>query len=473
MSAVTDLTLVEVATRIASGDFSSEEVTQAAITKIEKVQSKLNCFISIEVESALRAAKDADKWRSSGQTLGPLHGVPLAHKDMFYRAGKISTCGSKIQQNFVPTYSATVMKNLEKAGAIYLGGLNMSEFASGPVGHNQYFGACRNPWHINHAPGGSSSGAGSAVAARLVYGALGSDTGGSVRIPAALCGLIGMKGTQGRVSRRGGMPLSFSMDCFGPLARTAQDCARIFSVIAGSDPLDPTSSLQPVSDYEGACSQSITGLRVGLDPTYGGIEPSDEVKVALAKAVEVFRELGAELKQVTIPNQDELNALSNIVTRSEAATVHKAWLRTRRNDYSPQVRRRIEIGLAIPATRYIEALTLRASHLQNLKDMVFKHCDALILPSVGEPAPTLGELDVGDSDALPEMLKRLTGYTRPMNYYGVPAISVPAGFSKTGLPIAFQLVGRPFAEALLFRLASNFQKMTSYHQEAPIVDSKN
>jgi aspartyl-tRNA(Asn)/glutamyl-tRNA(Gln) amidotransferase subunit A len=473
MSAETRLThlgLVETADGIASGAFSSEEVTRACIERIEAAQSHLNCFIRFEPDEALETAKAADRARARGMNLGPLHGVPLAHKDMFYRAGKPSTGGNAIQRDFMPGYTATVMQRLAAAGALCLGGLNMSEFASGPVGQNLHFGDCRNPWNTAHAPGGSSSGSGSAVAARLVHGALGSDTGGSVRIPAALCGLVGMKGTQGRVSRYGGMPLSFSLDCFGPLARTAADCARLYEVIAGSDPMDPTASQEPVDAYEAAVSKSVKGLRIGIDPRHGGIAPSVDVAAAIDAALKVYGDLAVEIVEVTMPDQDELNALSNIITRSEAATLHRKWLRARRDDYSPQVRRRIEIGLAIPATRYIEALSLRAHHLQRLIDAVFSKCDALILPSVGEPSPTLAELDVGDSDALPAMLMRLTGYTRPLNYYGVPALTVPAGFAANGLPLGFQVVGRPFDEALLFRLAGAFQGATEHHLKAPRLD---
>jgi aspartyl-tRNA(Asn)/glutamyl-tRNA(Gln) amidotransferase subunit A len=464
---LTHLSLVETAEGIANGSFSSEEVTRACLERIEAAQRHLNCFIRLEGDEALEVAKAADRARAGGMALGPLHGVPLAHKDMFYQTGKPSTGGNAIQRNFVPSYTATVMQRLSAAGALNLGGLNMSEFASGPVGQNLHFGDCRNPWNTAHAPGGSSSGSGSAVAGRLVHGALGSDTGGSVRIPAALCGLVGMKGTQGRVSRYGGMPLSFSLDCFGPLARTAADCARLYQIIAGADPMDPTASQEPVDDYEAATAKPVKGLRIGIDPRHGGITPSAEVVDAIDAAMETYDDLDVEIVEVSMPDQDELNALSNIITRSEAATLHKAWLRTRRDDYSPQVRRRIEIGLAVPATRYIEALSLRAHHLQRFVDAVFSHCDALILPSVGEASPTLAELDVGDSETLPAMLMRMTGFTRPLNYYGVPALTVPAGFSVSGLPLGFQLVGRPFDEARLFQLAGAYQAVTDHHLKAP------
>jgi aspartyl-tRNA(Asn)/glutamyl-tRNA(Gln) amidotransferase subunit A len=315
--------------------------------------------------------------------------------------------------------------------------------------------------------GGSSSGSGAAVAARLIYGALGSDTGGSVRIPAALNGLVGLKPTQGRVSRHGGLPLSFSTDCFGPLARTVRDCARLTRVIAGHDGADPTSSRHAVADYEAACGAGIAGLRIAVARTYGAIEVRDDVASAAAASLEVLRGLGAEIVEVDLPDPSELSALANIVSRSEAATRHRKWIRSRREDYSPHVRRRMEVGHMIPATRYIEALSARGRILAEFGQAVFAKAEVLHLPTVAVPAPTLAESDVGDSEALPALLLRLTGLTRPMNYLGLPALSVPAGFSGDGLPVAFQLVGRPFQEATLFQLGDAYQQATDWHRRIP------
>ena len=463
-------TLAEAAEKIAGREISSLEATEAALNRIGRYGEKLHAIVHCNEEAALKGARKADEELASGDVRGPLHGVPLAHKDMYYRAGWTAACGSNILADFVPDVTSTAIQRLDAVGALDIARLNMVEFAFGPTGHNEVTGTPRNPWNTDYITGGSSSGSGASVAGRLVYGALGSDTGGSVRIPAALCGLVGMKGTQGRVSRYGGMPLSFSLDCFGPLARTAADCARLYEIIAGADPMDPTTSLEPVGDYEAATSRPVKGIRIGIDVRHGGIAPSAEVEAAIEAALEVYDGMDVEIVEVTMPDQDELNALSNVITRSEAATLHRKWLRTRRDDYSPQVRRRIEIGLAVPATRYIEALSLRSHHLQRLIDAVFTKCDALILPSVGEASPTLAELDVGDSEALPAMLMRLTGYTRPLNYYGVPALTVPAGFSESGLPLGFQLVGRPFDETRLFQLAGAFQGVTDYHHKAPMID---
>ncbi len=265
---LTHLSLTDVAEAIRTKQVSAVEVTAACLRRIERLQPKLNCFISIEAEAALKAAAVADADLARGVLRGSLHGVPLAHKDMFYRAGQVSTCGSKINRDFVPDHTATVLSRLEAAGAIYLGGLNMAEFALGPTGHNEHWGHCRNPWNPDYITGGSSSGSGSAVAARLTYGALGSDTGGSVRMPAGVCGVVGLKPTWGRVSRYGVMPLSFSLDTVGPLARTVQDCACLTRIIAGSDPMDSTSSTALVPDYEATLSEGMKGIKIGVPTNY-------------------------------------------------------------------------------------------------------------------------------------------------------------------------------------------------------------
>ncbi len=464
---ITTLSLVDVAAAIAARELSSVEVTRACLARIERLQPVLNCFITLEAEAALAAARTADEALARGDESGPLHGVPLAHKDMFYRAGQRCTGGTKIRRDFVPDVTATVQARLAAGGALCLGGLNMSEFAVGPTGHNIHHGACRNPWNPVHAPGGSSSGSGAAVAARLVYGALGSDTGGSIRIPAALCGLVGLKPSQGRISRHGGLSLSFSLDCFGPLTRTVRDCARLTGLLAGYDPLDPTSSRAPVDDYEQACEHGIGGLTIGVPADHGGVEVAPDVATAVTDSLSVLAGQGAGIVEVALPDQARMNALSTIVTRAEGATIHRKWLLERRDDYSPQVRRRMEMGLLLPATRYLEALSLRARFLDAFASDVFRHCDVVLLPTVPMPAPTLAELDVGDSDALPAMLQRLTGFTRPMNYLGLPALSLPAGFSAEGLPMGLQLVGRPFAEATLFAAGAAYQRATTWHERAP------
>jgi aspartyl-tRNA(Asn)/glutamyl-tRNA(Gln) amidotransferase subunit A len=470
MSGPTHWTLVEAAEAVAARRISAVELTRACLARIERLQPQLNCFIAVDGDAALEAAGAADAALAAGGRGGapcPLHGVPLAHKDMFYRAGRVSTCGSGILRETPAPHTATVLERLDAAGALELGRLNMAEFALGPTGHNAHFGPCRNPWHPEHVTGGSSSGSGSAVAARLVFGALGSDTGGSVRIPAGFCGLAGLKPTQGRVSRRGLMPLSFSLDQGGPLARTVRDCARLLRVIAGPDRADPTATAEPVPDYEATLEHGLRGLRVGVPREYFEETATDEVRAALGAAREVLRGLGCELREVSLPEIGRLQDVANVIQSAEGAAVHRRWLAERPQDYSPQVRRRLEPGLLIPAVRYLDALALRGVLVERVLGEVFAQVDVLHVPTATLPAPTIAETDVGAGSGFRELLAEIARCTRPINLLGLPALSVPMGFSAAGLPLGFQLVGRPFAEGLLLNLGHLYQRETDWHMRAP------
>jgi aspartyl-tRNA(Asn)/glutamyl-tRNA(Gln) amidotransferase subunit A len=459
--------LVAAAEAIRLRKISSVEVTGACIQRIEQLQPRLNCFISVEAEEALATARRADEEIAKGVIRGPLQGVPLAHKDMLYRAGKVTTCGSKIRKDFVPNQTATVHVRLDAAGAVNLGTLNMAEFAFGPTGHNAHWGHCRNPWNPDHITGGSSSGSGSAVGGRLVFGALGSDTGGSIRLPSGVCGLAGLKPTQGRVSRYGVMPLSFSLDQVGPIARSVRDCARLFSVIAGYDPKDPTSSTVPVEDYEARLSGGVRGIRIGVPTNYFYDDIADEIRAGMEESLRIFRELGAEIVEVEVPHLDVLDGLSNVVMASEAATIHGEWLRTRPGDYQAQVRQRIMAGLFYPATKYLEALDLRPRIVTDVIDAVFARADILHAPLLARPVPRIEETDLGGSREGHTVIGSLTRLTRPLNYLGFPGLTVPAGFTRDGLPMAFQLLGRPFAEAMLLRAGHAYQSETDWHRRSP------
>ncbi len=460
--------LTEAADAVASGRISSRELTEACLARIAAWQPVLNCFIHVEPELALAMADAADAARARGEELGQLHGVPLAHKDMFYRAGVLSTCGSKIRRDFRPDHTATVMERMDAAGALYLGGLNMSEFALGPTGHNDHWGHCRNPWNPAHITGGSSSGSGSATAARLTFAALGSDTGGSVRLPAGANGLVGMKVTAGRVSRYGCMGLSFTHDGIGPLTRTVRDNARLLGVIAGYDPNDPTTSRRAVPDFEAACdARNLKGVRIGVPDTYFRASLDPAVAEHVDRSLHVFAELGAEVKPVAIPDPDANIDLANIITASEGATLHAHWLRTRPNDYGPQPRARLEAGFAVSATDYLTALQLRPRRVRAFVEQAFAECDMLHAPTFDAPLPTIAETDVGDRQGFAALLARTSRCTRPMNYLGLPALSVPAGFDANGCPTSFQLIGRPFAEAALYRAAAAYEASADFAATAP------
>ncbi|HJU20197.1 MAG TPA: amidase [Stellaceae bacterium] len=467
MSDLTEFDLVGLAAAIRNKDVSAREAAATCLARLDAAQPRLNCVIRFDRDDALAAADAADAALARGQILGPLHGVPLAHKDMFYRAGKIATCGAKIRRDFVPDHTATVLRRLDAAGALQLAALNMNEFAYGPTGHNAHFGPCRNPWSPEHITGGSSSGSGAAVAARLVFGALGSDTGGSVRIPAALCGVVGIKTTSGRVSRYGAMPLSFSLDTVGPLARTVRDCALLTEIISGADPDDPTAGAAPVPAWSDGLEEGVRGLRLGVPTAYFLDGMTEETRRLYAAVLDAYRTLGAEIVEVTPSGVEEMSALSSIVIAVEAAALHGNWVRERPQDYSDQVRTRLEIGFHHPGTRYLEALMLRARYLDAFGRDVLDHVDAMLAPVLPIPVPTIAETDVGGSAAMNATLGLLIRCCRPINYLGLPSLALPAGFTANGLPFGVQLVGRPYAEARLFRIGRAYERETLWHKRRP------
>jgi aspartyl-tRNA(Asn)/glutamyl-tRNA(Gln) amidotransferase subunit A len=468
LSALSDLTLVEAATRLATGETTSLALTEAALAAFETHNPKLNAVIWLDKTAALEAAERLDQLTKIGHITGPLHGVPLAHKDIYYQAGKLSTCGSAIRRDYRPDVTATVIERLHAAGSITLGGLNMAEFAQNPTGHNKAFGDCHNPWNLDYCTGGSSSGSGAAVAARLVTAALGSDTGGSIRLPAAICGVTGIKGTQTRVSRFGVMPLSFSADNVGPLARTARDCARILGVISGYDPRDPTSSSEPVPDYEGLLDGDIRSLRIGVSSNFFFDDISTEVADAFEAALCVLAARGAEIVSVTIPHMDAITAYGSIVSHCEAATIHGQWMRECPGDYAIHLSGRLYGGYGIPAAYYIEALERRGPILMAIGHEVFSRCDVFATPTLRTTVPTLKatDIDAGTEGAI-EAFNNLSTNTPPINYMGLPSVSVPCGFDSHGLPIGFQIQGRPFAEGRILKVADAYQRDTDWNRRKP------
>jgi aspartyl-tRNA(Asn)/glutamyl-tRNA(Gln) amidotransferase subunit A len=460
------LTLTEVAQAIAQKRFSSREVTKSCLDRIAQWQPRLNAFMAIEPEEALAAADAADAALAKGNAGGALHGVPLAHKDMYYDAGRIVTCGSKIRRDFVATSTSTALQRLKDAGTIRLGSLQMVEFAYGPTGHNAHYGAVHNPWGLDHITGGSSSGSGSAVAARLTFAALGSDTGGSIRMPAHFCGVTGLKTTYGRISRAGAMPLSQSLDTVGPLARTAEDCALLLGLMAGVDPHDPTAAAEPVPDYVAATRESITGLTIGVPSAFYVDDLDPEVERILDETISVLKREGANIVQVELPDQRQLTAAAQLVVAVEASAFHKRWLIERPQDYGPQVLMRLQNGLAIPGVSYLEAMRWRGPALAAYLAAV-AGTDAVIVPGAPVPAPTLAESDVGNGPDADAVIQRLTRFTRPVNYLGLPSLGIPAGFTNSGLPVGMQLIGRSFDEAMLLRIGAAFQRATDFHARVP------
>jgi aspartyl-tRNA(Asn)/glutamyl-tRNA(Gln) amidotransferase subunit A len=460
------LSLTEVAKAIAQKRFSSREVTQSCLDRIARWQPHLNAFMAIEQDEALAAADQADASLAKGGHHGALHGVPLAHKDMYYDAGKVVTCGSKIRREFVATTTSTALQRLKDAGTVRLGSLQMAEFAYGPTGHNAHYGPVHNPFALDRITGGSSSGSGSAVAARLTFAALGSDTGGSVRMPAHFCGVTGLKTTWGRVSRAGAMPLSQSLDTVGPLARTAEDCALLLGLMAGADPEDPTVIAGPVPNFVAATREPIKGLTIGVPSAFYVDDLDSEVARILDDTLEVFKREGVKVVQVDLPDQRQLTAACQLVLAVEAAAFHKRWMIERSQDYGPQVLMRLQNGLAIPGVSYLEALRWRGPALASYLAAV-AGVDAVIAPVAPVAAPTIAESDVGNSPDAEAVIQRLTRFTRPVNYLGLPSLSIPSGFTREGLPVGLQLIGRSFDEAVLLRIGAAFQRVTDFHARVP------
>jgi aspartyl-tRNA(Asn)/glutamyl-tRNA(Gln) amidotransferase subunit A len=460
------MTLKSVAQAIAQKKFSSREVTQSCLDRIAQWQPSLNAFMAIEADTALAAADAADADLAKGINRGVLHGVPLAHKDMYYDAGKVVTCGSQIRRDFVATTTATALQRLKDAGTVRLGSLQMSEFAYGPTGHNAHYGPVHNPWDPACVTGGSSSGSGSAVAARLTYAALGSDTGGSIRMPAHFCGVTGLKTTVGRISRAGAMPLSQSLDTVGPLARSVEDCALLLGLMAGADPEDPTAITGPVPDYAAATAGSIKGLTIGVPSAFYVDDLDSEVAGILEATLAVLKREGAKVVQVELPDQRQLTAACQLVLAVEAAAFHKRWMIERPQDYGAQVLMRLQNGLAVPGVSYLEAVRWRGPALSAYLAAT-AGVDAVIAPVAPVAAPTIAESDVGNSPDAEAVIQRLTRFTRPINYLGLPSLAIPSGFTRGGLPVAMQLIGRSFDEAMLLRIGAAFQRVTDFHDQVP------
>jgi len=451
-------TLAGVARDIRSGKISAVEATQACLDRIARLDARLRAFITIDAEGAIAAARSLDADAAAGRWRGPLHGVPLAYKDLCHIEGLPTSCGTRTPNYFRAEEDCTAVARLRAAGAVTLGKLNMTELALGPFGDNAHHGHANNPWRPGHAAGGSSSGSGVASAAGLAWGALGTDTGGSIRLPAACCGIVGLKPTYGRVSRAGVMPLSWSNDHVGPMARTVQDVALMLGIIAGHDPLDATTSRRPVPDYAAALERGVRGLRVAVPENffYEGLDP--EIEGGVRGALGIFETLGARVKEIRVPDPEIMNDVCGIVSRCESAAIHVRLARERPQELQPVVRTRLELGFHISAFDYLQALRLRARLCRAIVRDVFADADVLVAPVIPEPAPLLSEALRGTPEEIAEQGGRFSRLTRPFNGFGLPALAMPCGRSRTGLPLAFQIVGRPFGEATVLRVGHAYEQ---------------
>ena len=464
-----DRPLSELAAAIRSGSLSPVELTEACLARIARLDGRLRAFVTVDGERAREAARRREAEAAAGRIAGPLHGIPLAYKDLCAIPGLPASCGTKLDAYFVAEREATVVRRLTAAGAITLGTLNMSELATGPFGDNAHRGDAQNPWRPGHVTGGSSSGSGAAVAAGLAGAALGTDTGGSIRLPAACCGVVGLKPTYGRVSRAGLMPLSWSLDHAGPLARTVRDAALLLGVMAGADPHDPTASRRAVPDYAAALDRPIAGLRIGVPATYFWDGVDAEVAAAVREAIGVLGRLGARVADLTLPDPRILVDVTNLIARCEGAAAHARLVREQPHALQPAVRARMEIGFQVSAYEYLQAMRLRARLTRGFIREVFTGAvDVLAMPTIPEPAPALEAVKAGDTADVVRRMGRFSRLTRPWNGLGLPALSVPCGFSAAGLPIGLQLVGRPFDEATLLRAGHAYEQAAGWWRRRPV-----
>jgi aspartyl-tRNA(Asn)/glutamyl-tRNA(Gln) amidotransferase subunit A len=449
----------ELGTKYRKRELSPVEVTKALLARIEKLDGGLHAFVTLTPERALADAKAAEEALKRGDTR-PLLGVPIGHKDIYLTRGIRTTGGSALFADYVPDGESTVVTKWAEAGTVMMGKLITHEFAFGLQFPGHKFPAARNPWNVDHIPGGSSSGTGAALAAGFVHGATGSDTGGSIRGPAAFCGLAGIKPTYGRASRAGVMTLSWTLDHTGPLARSVEDCAYLLQAMAGHDPLDPASSTRPVDDYVGALEGNVKGLRIGVPRNYFFMDVDPEIKQAFEDALGVLRKLGAEVRDLTIPAFDLARSFFLILV-AEAYAYHEHDLKTKPELYGDVLRERMLSGALVTASEYVQAQRVRMQTCAEVDDAM-KTVDVLATPTTLTPAPSFkASYDV------------TLGFPRsnmgPFNLTGQPTLAVPMGFSKSGLPLGFQLSGRAFEETTVFRLGHAYQKATDWHTRRPPV----
>ncbi len=477
------LTLAQIARGLAAKDFSAVELSDALLARIGQLDPQLNSFITVTAEQARSQAQAADARRAAGEN-GALLGAPIAHKDLFCTQDVLTTCGSKILHNFKAPYDATVVAKLAAAGAVSLGKLNMDEFAMGSANESSHFGAVKNPWDTSRVPGGSSGGSAAAVAAGLVPAATGTDTGGSIRQPAALTNLTGIKPTYGRVSRWGMIAYASSLDQGGPLARTAEDCALMLGAIAGFDPKDSTCVDAPVDDYLATLSQPLTGLRIGLPKEYFGAGLDSRIADAVLAVVEELKKLGATVKDISLPNLQHAIPAYYVIAPAEASSnlsrfdgvrfgyrcenpvnLEDLYKRSRGEGFGAEVKRRIMVGTYALSAGYYDAYYLKAQRIRRLikNDFVsaFGEVDVILGPTTPNLAWKLGEKNADPVSAYLEDI-----YTITANLAGIPGLSMPAGFID-GLPVGVQLLAPYFQEARLLNVAHQYQQVTDWHTRTP------
>ena len=478
-----NLTIAEMSAALRRGQFTSEELTRSFLARIERLNPTLNAFITITAAQAINDAKAADERLRKGDD-SPLLGIPLAQKDIFCTAGVKTTCGSKMLDNFISPYDATVISSFKQAGAVMLGKTNMDEFAMGSSNETSYYGPVKNPWDLKAVPGGSSGGSAAAVAARLAPAATGTDTGGSIRQPAALTNLTGLKPTYGRVSRYGMIAFASSLDQAGPMARTAEDAALLMNVMAGFDARDSTSVDEPVPDYRASLSDSIEGLKIGLPKEYFGEGLDEQVARCVENAIKEYRKLGATVVDISLPNTRLAVPAYYVIAPAECSSnlsrfdgvrfgyrcdepknLEDLYKRSRGEGFGAEVKRRIMIGTYVLSAGYYDAYYLKAQQVRRLISQDFQNAFRDVDVIMGPTSPTTA-FNIGDKTANPVTMYLSDIYTIAVNLAGLPGMSVPAGFVGKH-PVGLQIIGNYFQEARLLNIAHRFQHVTDWHARCP------
>ena len=457
---IASATITELAPRLAAKEVSPVEVTEAVLARVERHDPALNSYITVTADSARHAARAAEAAIMAGHHLGPLQGIPVALKDLYATRGVLTTYGSRLFADWVPDFDAAAVERLKRAGAVILGKTNLHELAYGTTSANAHYGAVRNPWRQDCHPGGSSGGSAAAVAAGLAFAATGSDTGASIRQPAACCGIVGIKPTFGRVSKFGALPLSWSQDHVGPLTRSVADAALLLQALAGHDPRDPTSADRPVPDFSASLDKGVSGLRIGVARSFFFDDCDPEIVGAVDAAIRALEDLGARIEEIALADMDAAYAAGVITIAVEGAAYHAADLRARPELFSDELRAAFELGSFYRATDYVQAQRLRRHLIEQIsRDMA--GLDAIIMPTSPVPATP-----IEGSPTAHAMLRPRN--TMPFNALGLPAISVPCGFTATGLPIGLQIAGHAFDEAGVLRIAHAYEQATDWRRRPPL-----
>ncbi len=456
------LTIKEASVLIQEHQLSPVELTNAFLERIDRLDPKLQSYITVLPDNALSEAKNAESDIMNGLYKGELHGIPIALKDLYDTRNIRTTASSRIMKDRIPSEDATTTSRLKSSGAILLGKLSMHEFALGGPDHTCGFPLARNPWNVKHGPSGSSSGSGVATAAGLCMGSLGSCTGGSIRGPASICGIVGLKPTYGRVSRHGVVPLSWTLDHCGPMTWTVEDTAIMLQAISGYDPKDPTSSKVPVPNYSDSLIEDLKGVRIGIPKHFFFADDSridKETLKVVGLAIETLQDLGAIIQEITIPSLEHIGHAQRVIMLSEAFTYHRRNLSIRPNDFGEMVREWFRMGALYSASDYIQSQRMRKT-LQNEFAQVFKKVDLIASPTMSQPAPLFDQIELMST-------AKLLSFTSPYNMSGMPAISIPCGFTTSGLPIGLQLAARPFDEATIIRASYTYQQKTRLFEKRP------